>query len=137
MDSPASRQTRSCASFRYRFTRTRDPITVPPSTSPSPPAPFQPITNLLNAFLLIAILIFVSSTPPNRFLFRVLVKRQLRLIDLQKDNKVSPEDMAGFCFSLRKYAVALAPLMQGLSVVASDQFFIRDDGALCIPYNFK
>jgi hypothetical protein len=43
---------------------------------------------------------------------RILTKRRLRLLDLIQDDTISREDMTEFCFSLRKHANDLAPLMQ-------------------------
>jgi hypothetical protein len=41
-----------------------------------------------------------------------LTKRRLRLLDLVQDDSISREDMTEFCFTLRKHANDLAPLMQ-------------------------
>src|SRR5689334_16151419 len=43
---------------------------------------------------------------------RILTKRRLRLLDLVQDDSISREAMTEFCFTLRKHANDLAPLMQ-------------------------
>lgn len=67
---------------------------------------------------------------------RILTKRRLRLLDLVQDDSISREDMTEFCFTLRKHANDLAPLMQRLSIIGSDRFGIDDYGDLRLPWNF-
>lgn len=63
---------------------------------------------------------FIVELRERETTLRVLTKRRLRLLDLVQDDTISREDMTEFCFTLRKYANDLAPLMQRYVVTVTE-----------------
>jgi len=79
---------------------------------------------------------FVSGLRERETQLRILTKRRLRLLSLEPDDTISTEGMTELCFTLRKYANTLAPLVQRMSVIASNRLEVSECGDLRMPWNF-
>lgn len=63
--------------------------------------------------------------------------RELGLIDLNKDDSITPDLMIQCCERLLLHKSVLAPLLEGVMLWVTHYYSVMSDGVLCIPWDWK
>lgn len=63
--------------------------------------------------------------------------KELGLIDLNKDDSITPDLMIQCCERLLLHKGVLAPLLEGVMLWVTHYYSVMSDGVLCIPWDWK
>lgn len=59
------------------------------------------------------------------------------LMELRKDDNITPSLMISCCEQLLSHRDVLVPLLNNASIFITSYYSLLSDGQMCIPWNFK